>query len=253
MRRTDERTTTGGSATVHPGKRRGARAGIGVAAPALAAFALAASGCAARTPAAPTVGGSPATVAASAHTHAGEHPADRRYTEADIRFMSQMIAHHGQAIEMSRMAPTHGANPTIRTLAARIINGQQDEIAIMQRWLRNRGQPVPEPRPTIVDHAAHGVNHALHGGEHTMHGMLTEAQMKELDAARGPEFDRLFLTFMIQHHKGAITMVEEVFAAGAAQDDTVFRLASDVNAEQTSEIARMQRLLFDLIVGKSPQ
>jgi len=161
------------------------------------------------------------------------------YTAADVEFMSHMISHHAQAIAMSRWAPTHDASPSVRVLAERIINAQQDEIATMQQWLRDRHQPVPEPDPA-------GVKMMMGGAEHVMlmPGMLTENQMKELDAARGPDFDRLFLSFMIQHHQGAIAMVRQLFASpGAAREDLAFKLASDVNVDQTTEVARMQRML----------
>lgn len=168
------------------------------------------------------------------------------YTAADVRFMSGMIGHHAQAITMANWAPTHGASASVRTLAERIINAQQDEIATMQRWLRDRRQPVPEPNA--------GMKMMMNGSEHGMQtpmlmpGMLTEAQMKQLDAARGPEFDRLFLTDMIQHHRGAVSMVKDLFNSyGAAQDEQVFKFASDVNVDQTTEIARMERMLAALI------
>jgi uncharacterized protein (DUF305 family) len=155
------------------------------------------------------------------------------HTEADVRFMSAMIGHHAQAVEMATLAPTHDAGPSVRRLAERLMRGQQDEIATMGQWLRDRGQPVPEGH-----HSAHGSH---------MPGMLTDAQMNELAAARGAEFDRLFLTFMIQHHKGAVAMVKELFGTpGAGQDDTVFKFASDVNVDQTTEIARMERMLSAL-------
>lgn len=164
------------------------------------------------------------------------------YTAADIHFMSAMIGHHTQAIVMAGWAPTHGASASVQTLAERIINAQQDEIATMQRWLRDRQQPVPTA-------GAHGVKMMMNGAEHEMlmPGMLTEAQMQQLDEARGPEFDRLFLTFMIQHHRGALSMVRQLFDSyGAAQDAMVFKFASDVNVDQTTEIARMEKMLFIL-------
>jgi uncharacterized protein (DUF305 family) len=174
--------------------------------------------------------------------------ARRQYTEADVRFMTHMISHHAQALTMSRMAPTHGASEQVRTLAERIINGQQDEIAIMQQWLRDRGLPIPEPRSTM---------RMMHGGvehEMMMPGMLTDAQLAELDAARGAEFDRLFLKYMIQHHQGAVSMVKELFSSyGAGLDDTVFKLASDVNVDQTTEIGRMQTMLLNLLIEKRSQ
>ena len=178
---------------------------------------------------------------AQARADSIRHP----YTAADIHFMSAMIHHHAQAIVMARWAPSHGASPSVRTLAERIINAQQDEIATMQRWLRDRQLPVP-------DAVAAGMRMQMNGMEHEMlmPGMLTDAQMKELDAARGPEFDRLFLTYMIQHHRGALTMVKELFDSyGAGQDETVFKFASDVNVDQTTEIARMQKMLVSLTLG----
>jgi uncharacterized protein (DUF305 family) len=166
------------------------------------------------------------------------------YTAADVHFMSSMIGHHAQAIVMAGMAPTHDAGPSIRTLAERIINAQQDEIAIMQQWLRDRGQPVPDLLPRGM-HAVSGGGHA-HG--HAMPGMLTGAQLNQLDQARGKEFDRLFLSFMIQHHQGAVSMVRELIGStGAAHDDTVFKLASDINVDQTTEIDRMQQMLVALL------
>lgn len=167
-----------------------------------------------------------------------------RFTEADVRFMTGMIVHHAQAIVMGRMAPTHGAGPSIRTLAARIINAQKDEIATMERWLRDRDQPAPEA--AHAEHAAHAeqAGEAGHAAHARMPGMLTPEQMRELDRARGREFDRLFLTYMIQHHRGALTMVDELLEAdGAAQDPATFKLASDIHVDQATEIARMERML----------
>lgn len=167
------------------------------------------------------------------------------YTVADIRFMGGMIGHHAQAIEMSRLALTNGASPGVRRLAERIINAQQDEIAIMQQWLRDRRQPAPEIQPTAT--MAHHGDHAM------MPGMITPEQMKQLQQARGTEFDRLFLTFMIQHHRGAMAMVKELFATpGAAQDLTVFKLARDVNVDQDTEVERMAQMLSALIFERRP-
>jgi uncharacterized protein (DUF305 family) len=170
-----------------------------------------------------------------------------RFTPADVRFMTGMIGHHAQALVMAGMAPTHGASPAIRTLAARIINSQQDEIALMQQWLRDRGQAVPEVHVGGTSVMVHGV-----GGEHAGHmpGMLTAEQLRELDAARGAAFDRLFLQYMIQHHKGAVTMVHDLFATdGAGQDEAVFKFGSDVQVDQATEIARMELMLQALPAG----
>jgi uncharacterized protein (DUF305 family) len=171
------------------------------------------------------------------------------YTEADVHFMSGMIGHHAQAIVMSRWAPTHGASPSVLTLASRIINAQQDEIVTMQRWLRDRQRPVPEATATGMKMMMDGMEHVM-----LMPGMLTEEQMKDLDEARGPEFDRKFLTYMIQHHRGAVSMVKDLFATYAAgQDETVFKFASDVNVDQTTEIARMEKMLVALTLGITTQ
>lgn len=158
------------------------------------------------------------------------------YTSADIRFMSAMIAHHAQAVRMSALAPARARSGSVKTLAERIIASQEDEITLIEQWLRDRGQRVQHDMTT-------------HTGAHdmAMPGMLTEAQLTQLAQASGPAFDTLFLTFMIQHHQGSATMVKELFATdGAAQDETVFRFASDVNVDQITEIARMEKMLADL-------
>jgi len=158
-----------------------------------------------------------------------------------------MIGHHAQAIVMSRMAPTHGASTSVRILADRIINAQQDEIVSMQRWLRDRRLPVPVPVPDTMQ-----MKMPMNGAQDMlMPGMLTDSQMMQLDEARGPEFDRTFLRFMIQHHKGAVVMVKQLFGTnGAGQDQTVFKFASDVNTDQTTEIARMEKMLFTFTFGQ---
>lgn len=169
-----------------------------------------------------------------------------RFTEADVQFMHGMIGHHAQAVEISRMAPTHGASPQVRTLAARIINTQMDEIALMQQWLRDRGQPVPELHEMDGRVMVHGATHA-HAAGHEMPGMLTREQIDALDAARGGAFDRLFLERMIDHHRGAVVMVRTLFATdGAGQDEDAFRLASDVQVDQVTEVARMELMLSRL-------
>jgi uncharacterized protein (DUF305 family) len=173
---------------------------------------------------------------------ARQDSARMRFTPADARFMTSMIAHHAQALVMAKLAPTHGASPAIQTLAARIINAQQDEIAIMQTWLRDRRQPVPEVHIVGNELMVHGADHT-----HRMPGMLTPEQLQELDRARDVEFDRLFLTYMIQHHRGAVTMVHELFRTeGAGQDEAAFKFASDVQVDQATEIARMEKMLAAL-------
>ena len=144
---------------------------------------------------------------------------------------------------MGGWAPSHDASGPVRALCERIVVAQRDEIAFMQRWLRERHEPVPDadPRGQVMP----GMDHPM-----LMPGMLTPAQMAQLDSARGSGFDRLFLTFMIMHHQGAITMVNQLLATpGAAQDGTVFRFAADVNADQTTEIDRMTRML-DALKGE---
>ena len=203
--------------------------------------------------------------------HARTDSARMRFSQADVDFVTGMIGHHAQALVMSELAPTHGASPQVQVLAARIINAQKDEIALMQQWLRDRGQPVPDvkidgldlkiemtgpvkpdPRPEADPHGDHdmeaghdmAMDHAAHADHSMMPGMLTQAQLEELDAAYGPEFDRLFLRGMIYHHGGAVTMVHDLFAAdGAGQDEAVFKLASDVQVDQITEIERMKQVL----------
>jgi uncharacterized protein (DUF305 family) len=158
-------------------------------------------------------------------------PAGASYSVADVQFMQGMIYHHAQAIVMSRMATSHGASQSVALLAKKIDLSQQDEIAMMRRWLSERAQVVPDPDDP----------HPM-----MMPGMLSEEQMKQLDAARGTEFDRLFLTFMIQHHDGAIQMVADLFAQGGAQPSEMFQYASDIDADQRGEIGRMQQMLTSL-------
>lgn len=199
------------------------------------------------------------------------------FTQADVDFMTGMIGHHAQALVMSDLAPKNGASPTIQTLAARIINAQKDEIATMQNWLKERNQPVPivnidalnltitmeEPQTNDndMDHGDHDTRHETdqnadeemdHGAmgmhdHHDMPGMLTQAQLEELEAARGAEFDRKFLSFMIQHHEGAVIMVTDLFDSdGAALDEQAFRLASDIQVDQITEIDRMRLMLSQM-------
>jgi uncharacterized protein (DUF305 family) len=178
-------------------------------------------------------------VTAQQHSHAGMSghgpitiPAGAIYTVADVEFMQGMIAHHSQAIYMSRMAEAHGANPRVLKLANKIDQSQVAEIRIMQAWLRDNGQFAPDTSS---------------GRTMKMAGMLTEEQMKALDAAKGVEFDRAFLTLMIQHHEGALQMVKDLFAtprAGQEVDVNVF--ANDVVTVQTAEIGAMRQMLSQL-------
>ena len=167
-----------------------------------------------------------------------EEAADRsrvQHTAADIRFMQGMIGHHAQALEMTALVGERTQRADIRTLALRIEQSQADEIEMMHEWLRRRGAPLPDP------HAHHAPGATL------MPGMLTSADMNRLRAATGPEFDRLFLALMIKHHEGALTMVEELFSQpGAGQESEIFAFASDVDADQRMEIARMAAMLKEL-------
>ena len=161
------------------------------------------------------------------------------YNEADVAFMQGMIPHHAQAVLMAKMAKTHGAREDVRVLCERILVAQSDEITLMRNWLRDRGQFVPAADATHHKHTMNGVAHDM-----LMPGMLTPEEMAALDKARGPEWDRLFLAGMIKHHEGALSMVDDLFEAyGALQDDDMFKFASDVYADQTTEIDFMQKML----------
>jgi uncharacterized protein (DUF305 family) len=182
----------------------------------------------------------PATLRAQHEHHQGHGaglppvtiPQGALITEADVRFMQGMIAHHAQAVAMTRLAATAGANPRVLKLAQKIDLSQAGEIVLMQEWLREYNQFVPDTSAWRTM---------------TMHGMLTATEMAQLAAAKGGEYDRLFLTFMIRHHEGAIQMVKELFAtprAGQEVDINVF--ANDVESTQSAEIALMRQMLFDL-------
>ena len=155
-----------------------------------------------------------------------------RVTDADVKFMQGMIGHHAQALEMTALLATRTKSEDMRKLAERIEVSQADEIKMMQHWLRDHGKPVPD------EHAHHAQGATL------MPGMLTAEEMARLAAATGPEFDRLFLAFMIKHHQGALVMVKELFASpGAGQESDINRFAADVDADQRMEIDRMAMML----------
>jgi uncharacterized protein (DUF305 family) len=159
-------------------------------------------------------------------------PTGAIYTEADVRFMQGMIAHHAQAIYMSRLAAAHQANPRVLKFANKIDQSQQAEIRLMREWLRANGQFATDTSSWR---------------QMSMPGMLTAEQLAKLDAARGTDFDRLFLTFMIQHHEGALKMVDDLFATPrAGQDVDVSVFASDVQVVQTAEIGTMRQMLSNL-------
>jgi uncharacterized protein (DUF305 family) len=162
--------------------------------------------------------------------------ANTSHSAADSQFMQDMIPHHHQAIEMAALVGDRTNRQELIDVAGRINASQDDEIKFMQDWLRERGEPVPEP-------TAH---HAMHT-THTMAGMATPEQMAELAAAEGAAFDRLFLTLMIAHHEGAVRMVEELLELpGSAYDAVLFEFTSDITNDQTAEIERMHALLIGL-------
>jgi len=210
------------------------------------------SACATTSPPRPTFVGGKEGAILRARADSLRYP----YTQADIDFMSGMIHHHAQAIVISRWAPTHGADAAVVRLTERIINAQSDEIKLMQAWLEDRNQTPPTVdsagNVSMGGHAGHNMpGHDMSsmggmGGMADMPGMLTDAQLKELDAARGAEFDRLFLTFMMQHHRGAVTMVKTLFSSpGAGQDETIFKFANDVEVDQSTEIKRMLTMMLE--------
>ncbi len=185
------------------------------------------------------------------------------YTQADIDFMRGMIHHHAQAIVISRWTASHNADAAVVRLSERIINAQQDEITIMRHWLEDRNQVPPTVDSAGSVSGGTGDAHAGHnmpghdmsamGGDNAMPGMLTDAQLKELDAARGKEFDRLFLTYMMQHHRGAVAMVKTLFTSpGAGQDETIFKFANDVEVDQSTEIRRMLTMMLEFGFAPPP-
>jgi len=160
------------------------------------------------------------------------------WTQDDVKFMQGMIMHHEQAVEMTAMIPSHTENKDLRSLGARISSSQSDEIKFMQRWLAARGAATSMAMPGMPDMDTSGHPMAL------MPGMLTPEQMKALRGARGAEFDRLFLTGMIQHHNGALIMVKDLFnTPGAGQDADIFDFATDADNTQRAEIKIMTSML----------
>jgi uncharacterized protein (DUF305 family) len=192
-------------------------------------------------------GGSPAAAGGRASVQAPEPQARpdlvrQPYSTADVDFMAGMIPHHAQAVLMGGWAASHGARPDVRVLCERIVVGQRDEIEFMRNWLRDRGQTVPDANATHHRMKMNGVEHDM-----LMPGMLKPEELAQLDKARGAEWDRLFLTFMIRHHEGALKMVDDLFEAyGAMQDDDVYKFVSDLYADQTIEIERMHKMLDSL-------
>ena len=161
---------------------------------------------------------------------------------ADVQFMQHMILHHGQAVEMTALLRARTANKELRTLGERISRSQSDEMRFMKRWLEARG------KPTSMAASDGSGSHEMHGGtpghKMLMPGMLTAKQMDALRNARGKEFDRLFLSGMIQHHNGALVMVKDLFnTSGAGEDGELFNFASDVDSGQRAEIRVMQYMM----------
>ena len=173
-----------------------------------------------------------------------------RHTPADARFLQQMIGHHAQALEMAALVPGRAASDGLRLLAERIAVSQRDEIALMQDWLRARGEAVPAAEGHDAHHGHHGAGTAPAG----MPGMAAPEEMARLAAASGTEFDRLFLELMIRHHEGALVMVAELFASpGAGQESRIFQIASEVDADQRMEIDRMRSMLDGPPSGPRPR
>jgi uncharacterized protein (DUF305 family) len=178
----------------------------------------------------------PLTLGAQQHQMGGMGhivvPKGAPYTVADVEFMQGMIAHHAQAIHMSRMAEAHKANPRLLRLAIKIDQSQVAEIRIMQDWLLSNGQHAPDTSSWRTM---------------TMPGMLTTEQLKQLDASTGVAFDRLFLEFMILHHEGALRMVEDLLKTPkGGQEVDVGVFAADVVTVQTAEIGTMRQMLSQL-------
>jgi len=162
-------------------------------------------------------------------------------SHADVEFMQGMIMHHSQAVEMTALIPSHSENKNVQALGAKISSSQADEIRMMQRWLAVRGQAASMELPDMPGMDMQGNAMAL------MPGMLSSGQMEALKKAQGREFDRLFLSGMIQHHGGALVMVKDLFnSAGAGQDAEIFDFATDVDNSQRAEIRIMQKLLEEL-------
>ncbi|HJP85600.1 MAG TPA: DUF305 domain-containing protein [Gemmatimonadaceae bacterium] len=187
-----------------------------------------------------------ATVAFSTPVIAQSVPA---FTQADVHFMQGMIGHHAQALAMVALIPARTNRPDLHALGERIRVSQQDEIALMKQWLRDRDQEIPSIDMSH-DHAMPGHEMRMPGmatSDTLMPGMLTPEQMTELADAKGADFEILFLRDMIQHHEGALTMVARLLGTtGSGQEPEVFRFAAEVDTDQRAEIARMKALLSSL-------
>jgi uncharacterized protein (DUF305 family) len=168
-------------------------------------------------------------------------------SQADVEFMQGMIMHHAQAVEMTALIASHTENKDVRSLGDRISSSQKDEIKFMKRWLASRGEPTAMPMPEKMDMSSQSTDQAMG----MMPGMLTPEQMDALRKAKAAEFDHLFLTGMIQHHEGALTMVKDLFdTAGAGQDADLFNFATDADNTQRAEIRIMQSMLHKKSSGE---
>lgn len=186
-----------------------------------------------------------ATAHISAQSGTSKAQGGPAYTAADVQFMQGMIGHHAQAVVMAAMAPAHGASARVALFCRKVDISQRDEIMLMQTWLRDRGQTVPDPLAASGHDAMAGMDMSDHAT--LMPGMLTPEELKQLDLARDTTFDRLFLTFMIRHHQGALTMVATLFdSPGAGQTPEIFGYATGVDADQRAEIERMEGMLSPL-------
>lgn len=163
----------------------------------------------------------------------------------DVEFMQGMIMHHAQAVEMTALIEARTGNKDVKLLGARISQSQSDEMSFMKRWLETRSEPISLPLLKMDMSGMSGMNMSSHHGHNmSMSGMLTSKQLELLKNAKGAEFDRLFLKGMVQHHKGALVMVKELFeTTGAGQDAELFNFATDVDSGQRAEIRIMQTLL----------
>lgn len=210
--------------------RRAARAG-------LAALLLSASGVAFAQAVPIVKPGAPGQASKMLSADEATKLAQASYTPSDVAFMQHMIVHHQQAVDMAKLVKDRTNTPELLTIAGRIESSQADEIAFMQTWLKERGEPVEDP--AMKGHGEH-----LH---HMMKGMASPEDMKALAAAKGADFDRQFLTLMIAHHDGAVDMVEKLFDEdGTAADPVLFQFVSDVESEQKTEIGRMDKVLAGL-------
>ncbi len=219
-----------GSRTAHPGR---ARQGLSLA---LLLIVTACGAPAAPGTPAPSAGNGELPPLTGATDASFERPG---HSAGDVHFMTGMIPHHAQALRMARLIPERSQRPQMQVLGERMIVAQGDEIGIMRQWLSDVDEPVPPADATHMRMEHDGLMHDM-----LMPGMLSEEELAELAAARGDAFDRLFLTFMIRHHEGAILMIDELFSSpGAGQEDFIFKLASDMYADQTTEIHFMRQML----------